>query len=299
MKILVTGATGFIGRNLLPVLAHQREGHSVSAVARRIPKDANLNINWIAADLANPGWVKDLPDEDIDVVIHLAQSKHYRDFPIQSTDIFNINVRATFELSEWAMKRGVKRILFASTGNVYGSKACSHREDDPCFPDTMYGASKLSAEMLLKPFSDFLDVLILRFFGVYGPGQTDAMLPGIIQRFNAGNEITLAENIGVKFNPIYVADCVDAINQLTSAPIPRRYEILNVGGAEVVDLRQISLLLERIGAKQAVTKVTTDNPKQLVGSIEKLCKAYGFAEKTSFQDGLSCVFNSLTESSEK
>lgn len=299
MKILVTGASGFMGRNLLPVLVNQREGHLVFAVARRIPNDAHPAVNWIAADLGNTGWTKNLPDEDIDVVIHLAQSKHYRDFSSQSTDIFNINVRATFELAEWAIKHGVKRILFASTGNVYGSKVCSHHEDDPCFPDTMYGASKLSAEILLKPFSGFLDVLVLRFFGVYGPGQTDAMLPGIIQRFNAGNEITLAENIGVKFNPIYVDDCVAAINQLTSAPIPRRYEILNVGGAEVVDLRQISLLLEKISDKKAVTKVTTDNPKQLVGSIEKLCKTYGFAEKTSFQDGLRRVFNSLTESSEK
>lgn len=299
MKILVTGATGFIGRNLLPALINHGEKNTVFAVARRIPKEAHPTVNWIAADLGIADWTKGLPDEDFDAIIHLAQSKHYREFPNHAIDIFNINVRATVELSEWAIKHHAKRFLFASTGNVYGSKDCVHREEDRCDPETMYGASKLSAEILLKPFSQFMDVFVLRLFGVYGPGQTNAMLPGLIERFNAGNEITVAGNVGVKFNPIYVDDCSAVIHRLTTDPVITGYKLLNIGGSEVIDLRQIVLLLESLGGKKALTRLTDDNPKQLVGSIDRLKQLIGFEETVSFKAGLLQTFNFLRLAVEK
>jgi len=296
MKILVTGVTGFIGRNLLPVLASQGERNKVFAVARRIPNDTHPAINWIKADLSIPDWTATLPSEDFDVVIHLAQSKHYREFPSQAADIVNINVSATIGLAGWALEHGVKRFLFASTGSVYGSKDCVHREEDHCNPETMYGASKLAAEVLLKPYSEFMHVLVLRLFGVYGPGQVDAMLPVVIQRFNAGTEITLAGNIGVRFNPIYVEDCASAIHRLTTAPTSSGYEVLNIGGTELIDLREVSELLESFGNKKALTRVTADNPRQLVGSNEKLHQLCGFTQIVSFQEGLRRTFDLFKDS---
>ncbi len=299
MKILVTGATGFIGRNLLPALVNLGGNNSVLAVAHQLTaEELHFSVNWVAADLSVSKWTKSLPDEDFDVVIHLAQSNHYREFPNQGMDIFSINVKATFELAEWALKHNVKRFLFASTGNVYGTKDSMLLEEDRCYPEAMYGASKLSAEILLKPFSKFMDISVLRFFSVYGPGQAGTMLPEIIKRFNRGDEITLAGNVGVKFNPIYVDDCVSAINLLIATPATRGYEVLNIGGREIVDLRLVSELLEEFGRKKTVTCVTSDSPKQIVGSIEKFHQLYGFAEKVCFREGLRRVFMSFTESSE-
>lgn len=295
MRVLVTGGAGFIGGNLLPKLVKQ--GDAVWTAVRRLPRSACSGVNWIATDLGNSGWTKDLPDEDFDTVIHLAQSSHYREFPAQALDIFNINVRATVELAEWSLKHRVKRFLFASTGNVYGSKDCVHHEDDRCDPETMYGASKLSAEILLKPFSQFLDVLVLRLFGVYGPGQTGAMLPGVIQRFIAEEEITLAGNIGVKFNPIYIDDCSLAIQRLITTPKLARYEVLNIGGVELVDIKQVSALLESFGRKKALVRVTADCPKQLVGSIEKFRLVCGLTGMVPFQEGLRRTFNSFKATS--
>ena len=298
MKILVTGATGFIGRYLLSVLANHGEEYSVSAIARRIPIEAHSLINWITADLGISDWTKNLPDENFDTVIHLAQSKHYRDFPSHAIDIFNINVRATVELADWALKHHVKRFLFASTGNVYGSNESVQREEDRCNPETMYGASKLSAEILLKPFSVFMDVLVLRLFGIYGPGQIDSILPNIIHRFNIGDEITLAGNIGVRFNPLYIDDCALAIHHLTKAPTSSSYVVLNVGGSESIDLRIISGLLENFGRKKALTRVTGDCPTQLVGSIEKFRRLYEFKQTVPFHEGLRRTFDSFIASSE-
>jgi nucleoside-diphosphate-sugar epimerase len=296
MNILVTGASGFIGRKLLSVLGTRPAGDAVFAVVRSIQKEVVPNVSWITADLGDVEWTKSLPDKNFDTVIHLAQSKHYRDFPNQVDDIFKINVQATVELADWASRHGVTRFLFASTGNVYGFRNSLNSEEDRCDPETMYGASKLSAEILLKPFSEFMDVVVLRLFGVYGPGQTEAMLPGIIQRFNAGAEITLAGNIGVRFNPIYVDDCVAAIHGLTTANSLAGYEVLNIGGSELIDLRRVSELLESYSGMNAKIRITDDQPKELVGSNEKMHRFCTLAQTTPFQEGFRRTFTWFKDS---
>jgi UDP-glucose 4-epimerase len=293
MKVLVTGGSGFIGSNLLPVLTNRDTENSVFAVVREINKATPTNIKLISADLGHIGWTKCLPDEQFDMVIHLAQSKHYRDFPVLTDDIFKINVQATVELAQWSIKHGVKRFLFASTGNVYGNSNLVHREEDHCDPKTMYGASKFSAEILLKPFSQFIDIVVLRFFGVYGPGQTHAMLPGIIQRFKAGKEITLAENVGVRFNPIYVDDCAEMIYRLMTTVSLSAYEVINIGGEENIDLRQVSSLMENYSGINAVIRLTSERPKALVGSTEKLKQLCLYKQSTPFEIGFRRTFDSI------
>lgn len=298
MKILITGATGFMGRNLLSSFLAKPEGDVVYGVMRQSSVAPCRDIRWVSADLSETDWTRNLPDEDFDVVIHLAQSLHYRNFPAEVKDIFAINVRATIEVAEWARQHNVARFLFASTGNVYGQKDGEHFEDDCCSPETMYGASKLSAEMLLKPFSEFMEILALRFFGVYGPGQTGAMLPGVIEKFNTGQEIVLAQNIGVNFNPIFIDDCVSAIRQLASVALPKRYEIVNIGGPEHIDLRVVSDLLERFGGKTAAVRITEEEPKQLLGATRRMQQLCNITEAVSFSEGLRRTFNFSSESLE-
>jgi len=293
MRILLTGATGFIGRHLLDGLSGAGEENVVYAVARRVPQNTSASVRWVPADLSSCDWTTHLPDGGVDVVVHLAQSKHYRDFPSQAVDIFDVNVKATVDLAGWAAVRGVKRFLFASTGNVYGFQEQVHQEGDVCKPDSMYAASKLSAEILLKPFSPSYEVVILRLFGVYGPGQTDAMVPGVIQRFIESREITLAGEIGVRFNPIYIDDCVVVFRQLLAVKLASSYEIVNVGGSEVVDLRQAVAQLEAMSGRPACVRSTADVPKQLVGSIDRLRKLVTPEKVVLFREGLRRVLVSM------
>ena len=291
MKVLLTGATGFIGHNLLAVLVGGDGLHSVCAVARKVPAGVPAGGIWIEADLGQPDWTNSLPDGEFDVIIHLAQSKHFREFPGRTLDIFN--VKATVELAEWGLRHRVKRFMFASTGNVYGANDRIHIEDDRCEPDSMYAASKLSAEILLRPFSQFMDVAALRLFGVYGPGQANAMLPGIIQRFKAGDEIALAANVGVRFNPIYVDDCTSVIHGLITSSAWGGAQCLNVCGPEVVDLRQAVDILEREQGRAANVRVTAEHPKYLVGGTDKIEAICGRGARVPFKEGLIRTLRAL------
>lgn len=297
MNVLLTGATGYIGTKLLESLEASGGGpiKKVYALSRGDLGGGSPPVEWVKTDLGRPGWVANLPDGPVDVVVHLAQSRRYREFPDQITDIFNINTRSTLELAQWAHARKVKRFIFASTGNVYGFGDRAHKETDACMPDSMYGASKLSAENLLRPFAPFFDVAILRFFGVYGPGQTNALIPDIIRRFVNGEEITLAGNVGVKFNPMYIDDAVAVISKVASERLFTGYEVMNAGNPDAMDLRQIAGGLESITKDAARLRVVDGQPKYLVGEIGKIQKLLKVGPFVRFQDGLRSTFASLAE----
>jgi len=292
MKILITGSTGFIGSHLLLHLTGYLE-HTVLAVARHIPTDVLPRVRWVETDLCTVNWTKKLPDEEFDAIIHLAQSRNYREFPDQAIDIFDVNVKSTYELAEWGVQHCVTRFIFASTGNVYGLKKQIYNEEDHCEPESMYGASKLSAEILLKPFSGFMNVLVMRLFGVYGPSQKNSMLSGVIQRFMMGDEINLAGNVGVRINPIYIEDCLMLIHQLLKESRLTGYQLLNIGGSEIIDLKQVACMLENLTGKKALTRITADSPKEIVGCIEKLKKTIQFEEAVNFKEGFRRTFDSL------
>lgn len=293
MKVLITGAAGFIGQNLLAEFEKNGTKNSVLAVSRRLPNQTPANIEWLIADLNEHDWTTKLPKAGIDTVIHLAQSKNYREFPEKFDDIFSVNVKATVDLAKWALNSGVKHFVFASTGNVYGSNDSIFHESDTCNPDSMYGASKLSTEILLKPFAQYLDITILRLFGVYGPGQRNAMLPSVIQRFIRGDEITLAGNIGVRFNPIYITDCVSIIRKLVEQESNSSYEIINVGGPETINLKLMTNYLELISGKVASVRETSEEPKYLVCAIDKLKNTLHHKSFVTFKDGLQKTFEAI------
>ncbi len=154
MKILVTGANGYLGSALLNIIGnrHLEVIDRLVGVTRGPSNDGASSVEWIEADFSLSDWAFRLPDEEFDVIVHLAQSRKYREFPEEVRDIFYVNTRSTVELANWAINHGVKRFIFASTGNVYGFGDRVCKEEDSCNPDSMYGASKLAAEILLAPY---------------------------------------------------------------------------------------------------------------------------------------------------
>src|SRR5690242_9272017 len=109
-RVLVTGATGLVGRAFLNALPRDMEP---VALGRRAPAE----MEFIQHDLRS-AVLPALPN-DIESVVHLAQEPNFRDFPANADAILAVNTGATFQLLEWARTAGVKKFILASTGGIY------------------------------------------------------------------------------------------------------------------------------------------------------------------------------------
>jgi UDP-glucose 4-epimerase len=167
--VLVTGATGFVGRCLLPVL--EREGWIVRAAVRR-PSGGR---NEVVVDSIGPetGWRTALAG--VDAVVHLAARVHHPNDRDAEKLYFDLNVEGTLQLARSAIEAGVRRFIFASTALVYGRNNDGYppfSEEDALRPQNPYSQSKAEAEAGLKRLTEdhAMGVTIIRPPLVYGPG---------------------------------------------------------------------------------------------------------------------------------
>jgi len=242
-QVLITGATGFIGHHLLAELAHH---HLVFAVTRNAPPKNEGQAIWLQADLSRPDATIGFPNK-MDIVIHLAQARGYRDFPAQATDIFNINANATLMLLEYARRSDAHTIVFASTANVYRRSQTLLTEDAPIEPLTFYALSKRIAEMLIESYAEFFRCIVLRLFTVYGPGQTGMLIPLLIERVQQGQPIQVQGQQGLMLTPTYVADLNAVVMaMLESAPDSPGYDVFNVGGSQAFGIHELGVIIGQV-----------------------------------------------------
>ena len=288
MRVLVTGGTGFTGEALLRVLASR--GDAVYALHRPDgAKPENLNgLVPLPQDLAAP-FDTGLPSE-IDAVVHLAQSRRYRDFPEGAADVFEVNANATVRLLDWAREAGARSFVYASSGAVYPPGPEPASEDQPVSPGNFYAASKRSGELACEQFRSELTAHVLRFFFIYGPGQRDMFLPGVLGRIRRDDEVALAGENGIRLNPVYVDDAVRAIVELLARP---ESMTVNVAGPDVLSMRELS---EQAGQLLDRTPhyAMGDPRPDVVASIDVL-NAAGLGPRVSFLEGLRHTRSPLRE----
>jgi UDP-glucose 4-epimerase len=284
VKILVTGATGFIGSRLLPRLVRE---HEVVAVARPGSTTSGTEeASWVEQDLIEPLRREALPTQ-VDAVIHLAQSRRYKQFPEGAADVFGINVHSTFRLLEYAREVGASRFIFASTGGVYGSSDKAVSETDRLNPLNFYLSSKYGAESLVTSYDGLLTTVIFRFFFVYGPGQTQMMVPTLLGRVLSGQEIVVEGDPGLRMNPIYVEDATRVFEPALKL---EGSNLFNVAGAEAVTLTElVHLMAEVSGRKASVEHAPASQPGDLVGDNSKMRTVLGVEPETSLREGVKAM----------
>jgi UDP-glucose 4-epimerase len=185
-----------------------------------------------------------------DAVVYLAQSPHYRNLPRHAAHLLMVNGVSAVETARRAAEAGVRRFLYASTGSVYAPSFAPLSESSPLVESSWYPLSKIFAEKALALFRPAMEVCALRIFGIYGPAQSDKLVPNLLKRILAGEPVMLQANPtnpddrdGLRISLCHVGDACAVLLRLLALdePLP---PVLNLGG-EAVDLRSLAGMLAR------------------------------------------------------
>jgi UDP-glucose 4-epimerase len=280
---LITGATGLIGSYFIQEAINDCE---LFVITKNQANHLSKKVHQINADLSDSAFVSKLPSQ-IDAIVHLAQSNHHKEFPNKALDIFSINAESTLRLLDFAKRHRVKTFIYASSGVVYGSSPDPISEDAPLKIDNKLGfyyLSKLAGELLVEQYSNAFNIIILRFFFVYGRNQKEGMLiPRLTQSIMQNKSIILQKQDGIKINPIHVSDAAKAVNHALNL---NQSEKINIGGKEVLSLREICEVIgEVVGKKPQFEIDTLKEPNHLIGDISKMNHFFGIPKMT-FKEGI-------------
>jgi len=297
IKILVTGATGFIGSHLVERLL--REGWEVRAMAhyRSSPDLGNLQADCevVKGDIRDERCVE-AAVAGCDLVVHLAALVDVPYSSIAPRSYLETNLIGTYNVLE-ACRRDCVPLIATSSSEVYGTASYTPiDEQHPLSAQSPYAASKIAADQLGAAYRRCygLPVLILRPFNTYGPRQSErAVLPWIIRQLLKGPKVEVG-NVEAKRDWLYVEDScngyIKAIEYLMAGNSGDTFN-LATGRATSV-LRAIRLAADIIG----VEPVIVENPKLLrpgdsevkllMGHAEKALTMLGWKPLVSFEEGL-------------
>jgi len=241
MKILCTGAAGFIGSHLVEKLT--LDGHEVigldnfsTGMRENIPK----GIKVVQCDVTN--WfdlLAEFVDFEPDVVIHLAaQSAISSSIKTPSNDAWH-NVMGTLSVIKASEKLGVKRLIFSSTSAVYDVRSLGVLSElSRTDPNTPYGISKLAAESYVRNL--FPESVVLRFGNVYGPRQVpigeNQVIPQMIKHFEKGNLFYIHGDGEQTRDFVYVYDVVRAL----CLAIDGDPGIYNIAGSNSISINKLA-----------------------------------------------------------
>ncbi len=243
-RILVTGASGFIGRHLVPAL--RDAGHAVFEV----------DIN--SGDVADESTWVDFPRSD--VVLHLAGKTFVPDSWADPAGFIKCNLLGTVSALNYC-RRNNARLVFLSSYLYGNQKVLPIPETAPLVVNNPYGLSKKLAEEACWFFSDSfgIHVTILRLFNVYGPWQPEHFLiPSIIRQVNAGQVIRV-KDLEPKRDYVYVKDVAQAI--LKAVDCQEGFRIFNIGSGASHSVEELIRIIQSIMKTDLPVKVDAERRK--------------------------------------
>jgi UDP-glucuronate 4-epimerase len=298
---LITGAAGFIGSRVSEMLIEQ--GHAVTGVDNlnnaydvrmkeyRLRKIKALpGFTFQQLDISDRMALENLPT--FDAVINLAARAGVRASVEDPWIFYETNLTGTLNLLDFCRQRKIGKFLMASTSSIYGA--------DPAYPTPEtassseplqpYAASKKGAEVLCHTYHHLygIDVSVVRYFTVYGPaGRPDMSMFRFSKWICEGQPLHLYGDGEQSRGFTYVDD----IARGTIAALkPLGYEIINLGGHEVITMNALITLLEHQIGKQAVIEMHPPNPADMVASWADVSKAHSLLEwqpRVSLKEGTS------------
>lgn len=282
MRFLVTGGAGFLGAALANRLA--AEGHQVHVLDDLSNGDAarlDPRVGFTKGDTDNVPLLWSLL-QNIDCVYHLAARVSVPQSILHPREYARVNVGGTVSLMEAMRDTGVGRVIFTSSGAVYGNQPRQPvREDDPPHPDDPYAVSKWSAEQYIRTIGDLwgLETVALRVFNAYGPGQSlpvshAPVVPRFLQQALTNGSIVIFGDGRQTRDYIYVDDVVAALVAAATAPGIDR-AIINIGSGRETSIIDLIDHIERATDRRANI---IQNPAKS-GGVPRLAAGIGRAQE--------------------
>jgi UDP-glucose 4-epimerase len=296
MNFLITGAAGFLGSALANQLS--REGHLVRGLddlSSGEPQPLFEDVHFTRGD------VNDRPKlwtllQDVDCVYHLAARVRVAESLLYPREYTDVNVGGTVSLMEAMRDVGVRRVVLASSGTVYGDQGEQPlREDASPFPRSPYAVSKLSAEYYVRTIGSLwgIETVCLRIFNAYGPGQHlppshPPVVPNWLRQAVRGASLVVHGDGKQTRDFIYVQDVVRALVASATAPDLDQL-VINVGSGVETRLRDLAqMIIDISGGDGEVLFTPRNDPgvSRMQANIELAAKMLGWKPKTSLEEGL-------------
>lgn len=296
MNFLITGAAGFLGSALANRLA--REGHQVRALddlSTGDPQSLSPDVLFTRGD------VNDRPKlwtllQDVDCVYHLAARVLVAESILYPREYNAVNVGGTVSLMEAMRDVGVRRVVFISSGAVYGDqeKQPLHEDTTPN-PRSPYAVSKLSAEYYVRTIGDLwnIETVSLRVFNAYGPGQHlppshPPVIPNFLRQAVRMGTLVLHSDGSQTRDYVYVDDAVNAMVAAATAKNIAKLRI-NVGSGNETSVRElVNLVLEVTGGNAEVMYNPRTDPgvSRMCADLTMAREKLGYRPRVSLSEGL-------------
>src|SRR3954469_25277838 len=299
MRLLVTGAAGFIGSTYVRVVLDERPGDEV-VVLDKLPyagrrenlADVEDRISFVEGGIEDPATVREVM-QGCDAVVNFAAESHV-DRSIAEQDVFaQTHVIGTSVLLDAARELGVSRYLQVSTDEVYGSiDSGSFTEKSPLNPSSPYSATKAAGDLLVGAHVHTygLDASIVRGSNNYGPRQyPEKLIPLITLNAMHRDPLPVYGDGKQVRNWLYVEDFCRGIHTVLAKG--KAGEAYNVGGPdECENIEVVKRVIELVGAEESLIEYVADrlgHDRRYSLSSAKLQEELGWEARVRFGDGLA------------
>lgn len=303
MKIAVTGGRGFIGRAVCARLAAR--GATVVAIDNgwRTNEPAPDGVEPVDVDVRDRAALSDAI-RGSEVVLHLAAIQGTKNFYERPQLVLDVNVRGVLNTVDACAERGVRRLVFSSSSEVYGIPATFPTPEsaplvvpDSLNPRWSYGASKIVGELAVVNGARAAgaEFTILRYHNVYGPAMGwDHVIPEFIARLERGEEFTVQGDGEQRRAFCFVDDAADATVASALAESTAG-EILNIGNpGQEASVNELIALLARVSGKQIVPRhvpFAGEGTRRRLPDVDRARALIGFEPQVSLEDGLRVTYD--------
>jgi len=301
MRFLVTGGAGFIGAALANRLV--KDGHHVRVIDDLSAGDPSRLDRRV---LFTRGDVKDIPKlwtllQGVDCVYHLAARVSVPESILYPRDYNDVNVGGTVSVMEAMRDAGVKRVVLASSGAVYGEQEFQPiKESQRPNPQSPYAVSKIAAEHYVLTIGALwgMETVILRIFNAYGPGQIipashPPVIPQFLKQATSGGSIVVFGDGNQTRDFVYIDDVVNALVAAATAEGVNRL-IINVGSGEETSINELVKKVARVTGREIspiYSSAQSGGVSRLVADIGLAREKLGFRPKVDLDRGLELTLS--------